>query len=158
QNGGETDVSLGGIGIKTQRRGKFLDRLIGPTSFLQSGGVIDMRSRTIRKISDDHDEAFELVPRDVHLPVPECSKRNDKNSRPFRRARPNSEETLSSRYQPCRHRFREIVEWIFPYFPNEPIVIKMQERGGGHDAGKHAFDSLDPDTRFEIAERPVGED
>src|SRR5207237_9665919 len=34
----------------------------------------------------------------------------------------------------------------------------MQERGSGYHTGKYAFHYVDPDTRLEIAERPVGKD
>src|SRR5947209_2534036 len=34
----------------------------------------------------------------------------------------------------------------------------MQERGSGYHTGKYAFHDVDPDTRLEIAERPVGKD
>ena len=33
----------------------------------------------------------------------------------------------------------------------------MQERGSGHHPGKYAFEYVGPDTRLEIAQRPVGE-
>src|SRR4029077_714461 len=80
----QIDMRLCGTGIKTWRSGKFLARFIEPASFLQSGGVIEMRSRTNRKIGDDRGETFELTLRDAHLPEPEYPQGNDKNSHPFR--------------------------------------------------------------------------
>ena len=53
QDGGETDVGLSRTWIETKRGGKFLGRLVNPASFLQSGGIIDMRPRTIWKVGSD---------------------------------------------------------------------------------------------------------
>src|SRR5205807_2126307 len=73
----------------------FRRRFIEPASFLQSGGVIEMRPRTNRKIGDDRGETFELTPRDAHLPEPECPQGNDKNSHPFRAVQgPTREKTI----------------------------------------------------------------
>src|SRR5262249_39583241 len=44
------------------------------------------------------------------------------------------------------------------HLPDESVVIKMEQRRCSHHTGENAFDGLDADTRFEIAERSVGED
>src|SRR4029077_4946859 len=44
------------------------------------------------------------------------------------------------------------------YLPNEPVVIKMQERRRRHHTGENAFDCVDSDARLVITECPVGED
>src|SRR5438132_14149028 len=91
-----------------------------------------MRSRTIRKISDYHGQAFELIPRDVHLPIPECSKRNDKNSRPFRAVqRPTRKKTARRNIGGAAADAERLSSGFIRYLLNEPGVIKIQERGSG---------------------------
>src|SRR5207248_2901657 len=102
--------------------------------------------------------APELIPRDVHLPVPECTKRNDKNSRPFGAVQgPTRKKPFRRDISGATTDAERLSSGFFPYFPNEPVVIKMQEGGSGHHPGKYAFDYVDPDARLEIAQRPVGE-
>src|SRR5437762_7329572 len=122
-------------------------------SVLQSVCIIDMRPRTIRKISDDHGEALELIPRDVHLPVPECTKRNDKNSRPFRAVQgPTRKKPFRRDISGATTDAERLSSGFFPYFPNEPVVIKMQEGGSGHHPGKYAFDYVDPRSEEHTSE------
>src|SRR5207302_9435709 len=118
-----------------------------------------MLPRTNRKIGDDLAQTFKFTPRGAYLPKPEGSKGNDKNSHPFRAVQgPARQKTTRPDIGGAAADAERLPSGFLPDFPNEPVVIKMQQRGSGNHTGKDAFDDVDPDTRLEIAQRPVGED
>src|SRR5437867_2895535 len=118
-----------------------------------------MRPRTNRKIGDDLGETFKLAPRGAHLPKPECPKGNDKNSNPFHAVQgPTREKTIRRNIGCAATDAERLSSGFLAYFPNESIVIKMEQHRSGHHTGEHAFDCIDADIRFEITQRPVGED
>src|SRR6266566_2042303 len=46
----------------------------------------------------------------------------------------------------------------FANFPNESVVIKMEQCRGGNHASQDAFDRFYSEMLIEIGERPIGED
>ena len=126
---------------------------------MQSRGVINMRSRTTRKVGDDRGKTFKLVPRGTHLRKPECPKGNDENSHPFRTVQsPTRKKSIRRNVGGAAADAERLPGGFLTYLPNESVVIKMEQRRSGHHTGENAFDCFDADTRLEIAECPVSED
>src|SRR4029077_1170935 len=138
---------------------KLVDCLVDTASILESIGVIEMRSCIGRKIGDDCAETFKLGPRAVHLPKPECSERNNKDSHPFGAVRGPAWKKTTRRNVDCAATdAKRLASGFLSYFPDESIIVKMKKRGCGHHASENALNGLDSDTRLEITQRPVGED
>src|SRR6266487_5887325 len=102
---------------------------------------------------------FKFTLRQAHLPKPECGKRNDKNSHPLRAMQSPAREKTAPR-NICRAAAdaKRLSSRFLAHFPNESVVIKMEQRRRGHYTSEDAFDYVDADTRLEVTQRPVGED
>src|SRR5207253_8111073 len=102
---------------------------------------------------------FKFILREPHLPKPKCAKRNDKNSDPFRTMQGPAGQKTARRNICCPAADAERLSSRFlAHFPDESVVIKMEQRRSGHHTSEHAFDCVDADVRFEIAQGHVGED
>src|SRR2546426_4119440 len=102
---------------------------------------------------------FKLILREPHLPKPKCAKRNDKNSDPFRTMQGPAGQKTARRNICCPAADAERLSSRFlAHFPDESVVIKMEQRGSGHYTSEDAFDYGDIDARLKIPQRPVGKD
>src|SRR5438128_6849024 len=99
-----------------------------------------MRPGTVRKIGHDHRNAIEFAPGRVRLPKPERSQWNDKNAYPFRAVQRPAREKAFSRNIGCAAADAERLPGGFlAYLPNEPVVIKMEQRRRRDHTGEHVF-------------------
>src|SRR5207245_10731388 len=100
-----------------------------------------------------------FILREPHLAKPKCAKRNDKNSDPFRAMQGPAGQKTARRNICCPAADAERLSSRFlAHFPDESVVIKMEQRRSGHYTSEDAFDYVDIDARLEITQRPVGED
>src|SRR4030095_3165704 len=130
--------------------GKGLTCFIEPAGVLQSGGVIQMRPRAGWKIGHDHGDAIKFAPDRVRLPKPERSQWNDKNTNPFCAVQRPAWEKPFRRNIGCATADAERLPSRFlAHFPNESVVIKMEQRRSGHHTGEHVLDLLAANTRLE---------
>src|SRR6266496_201907 len=102
---------------------------------------------------------FKFTLRQAHLPKPECGKRNDKNSHPLRAMQSPAREKTAPR-NICRAAAdaKRLSSRFLAHFPNESVVIKMEQRRSRHHTGEYSFDYVDVDIRLEVTQRSVGKD
>src|SRR5207249_7196751 len=117
-----------------------------------------MRPRTSGNIGDDKGETFKLTANGAHLANPECPQWNDRSSHPFCAVQsPIREKTICRNIGGASANAKRLSRGFLPHFPNESVVIKMEQGRSRHHAGEHALDRFDAYTRLEITERAVGE-
>src|SRR5205814_8427446 len=121
-----------------------IGRCIEPACLLQSRAVIGMRPRTSGNIGDNKGEAFKLTANGPHLPNPEGSQWNDKSSHPFRAMQGPTREKTTCRDIGCATADAErLSSGLLAYFPDESVVIKMEQGRSRHHAGEDALDCVD---------------
>src|SRR5439155_20871384 len=102
---------------------------------------------------------FKFILREPHLAKPKWAKRNDKNSDAFRTMQGPAGQKTARRNICCPAADAERLSSTFlAHFPDESVVIKMEQRLSVHYTVEDAFDYVDIDARLEITQRPVGED
>src|SRR6266576_5892057 len=102
---------------------------------------------------------FKFTMRETHLSKPECAKRNDKNGHPFRAVQcPARKKTIRRNIGCAAADAKRLSSRFLAHFPNESVVIKMEQRRSRHHSGEHPFDYVDVDSRVEVTQRPVGDD
>src|SRR5207244_6102984 len=124
----------------------------------QSRAVIGVRPRTGGNIGDDKGETVKLTPNGAYLSNPECPQRNDESSHPFRAVQgPTREKIIRRNIGRASADAKRLSSGFLAHFPNESVVIKMEQGRSGHHSGEHALDRFDAYTGLEITERAVGE-
>ena len=147
ENASQIDMGLGRIGIKPQRDRKFLGRLIQAVLILQCRAIIHVRSPTGWKVGHNQSEPLELGPSSAHFAKPKCAKGDDKHSYPFYAVQcPTGQETISGNIGGVPGYAERLPGRFLAHFPNETVVIKMQQRRSSHDPREHAFDGVDADV------------
>src|SRR5580704_14613692 len=100
-----------------------------------------MRPRAGWKIGGNHRNAIEFAPDRVRLPKPERSQWNDKNANPFRTVqRPPWEKTFRRSIGCSAGGVEKLPCGFLAHLPNEPVVIKMEQRRRSHHTSENVFD------------------
>ena len=100
-----------------------------------------MRPGTGRKIGRDHRDPIKFASRRVRLSKPERSQRNDENAYPFRPVQRPARKKTPCRNIRCPAADPERLSGrLLAHFPDESVVIKMEQRRRRHYSGEDAFD------------------
>src|ERR1041384_280951 len=146
------------VWIELQRSEKFRGRFSEPIRFLQGRAVVDVCPRAGRKIGDNSGESIELRVGRMDLAEPERAKRNDKHPNPFHAVQqPARQRTARCHVGRAATDSERLASGFLAHLPDEAIIIKVQKSRGCDDTGEYAFQTVDPDVRFEITERAIGQ-
>src|SRR6266516_2458491 len=109
---------------------------IGSSSLLQSRRVIEMRSHTGRKVSNDRGQTLKFTLGRMHLREPKRYKGYDKDRYPFRAVQnPTRQKSVFCKISGSAGDAERLSRRFLTNLPNEAVVIKMEQCRRGHDAG-----------------------
>src|SRR3954468_3167623 len=108
-----------------------------------------MGPRAPRKVRADPGQTFELPLSALHLRKPQYPKGNHKNSDPFCAVQSPAGQKPTQGNICCTTRdTQRLPRRLLANFPNESVVVKMQQCRCSHDSGKNTFNGVDADIRF----------
>ena len=111
-----------------------------------------------RKIRNNRAQTFQFASATLYFGIPEYRERNHKNSDPFYAVQSPTWQKTTQRNICCTTGdTQRLPRRLLANFPNESVVVEMEECRCSHDAGKNIFNGVDADIRFGQTQPTVGE-
>src|SRR5215510_1870746 len=125
---------------------------------LQRQAIIKMRFCADGYVRDEPSTPLYLRHVEMCLPKPERAQRDNEHQRPFQAVPCPARKHTAERYiSSSTSEPERLARGTLANFPDKSVVVKMQQCGSGHHAGKDAFDRVDPEMRIDEGKRAVGE-
>src|SRR4029077_20288653 len=117
-----------------------------------------MRAHTGRKVSNNGAETLKLTLGRVYLREPKRCKRYNKDSYPLCAVqRPTRQQGVCGNLSGAAADAERLSRGFLADFPNEAVVIKMEQCRSGHDPGENPFNDVDAHIRLGQTQPTVGE-
>ena len=150
QHSAKVHVRFRIVWIELDRGLVLLDRFFQFAFLLQGRAVIKMRFRTVRHIRNDPRHPLHLGNGKMRLPKPQCAEWHHEYADPFQAVPCPARKQAAKRHisgstsEPERLTCRAL-----PNLPDKSVIIKMQQRGSGYQAGENPFNGIHSEMRID---------